>query len=72
MSLHTENLGRESTTEAVQQAISDTISQCMAEGGRSKEQCTAIALESARQRTGRGLGQGGTKVRQGLAVEDGR
>ena len=71
MPLATDSLTRDSSTEAVRQAISASISQCVSEG-KSQEQCAAIALDSARRRTGRGLGQGGSTTRQGLAVEDGR
>lgn len=72
MPLPTDSLTRDSSTEVVRQAVSATISQCMDEGGKNRNQCVAIALESARRRTGRGLGQGGSTTRQGLAVEDGK
>ncbi len=72
MPLPTETLSRDSSPDIIREAVSASISQCMSEGGKSREQCVAIALDSARQRTGRGLGQGGSTTRQGLAVEDGR
>ena len=71
MPLPTEALTRASSPDAVKQAVSESISQCMTEG-KSRDQCVAISLESARRSTGRSLGQGGTTTRQGLAVEDGR
>lgn len=56
MPLPVENLTPESSAEAINQAISDSIAQCMKEGGRDQAQCAAMAYDMARKATGKSLG----------------
>lgn len=58
MPLAVDNLTTESTTQAIRDAISASISQCMKEGGREQKQCAAIAYSIAREKTGQSLGEG--------------
>jgi len=55
MPLPVENLTPESSMDAIKQAISDSISQCMKEGKDQKE-CAAMAYDMARRATGKSLG----------------
>lgn len=59
MPLPAENLTPESNAEAIRQAISDSIAQCMREGGRDQAQCAAMSYEMARKATGKSLGRKG-------------
>ena len=61
MPMPVDNLTPESNDKAIQDAISASIEQCMREGGRSQEQCAAIAYSTARERTGKSLGYGGQR-----------
>ena len=63
-----DSLTPNSSNEAVKKAISDSIAQCMREGGREQKQCVAIAFSTARKQTGSGSGgrQGRRKIRAGL------
>ena len=56
MPLAVESLTPDSDQVAIKQAISDSIAQCMQEGGRDQSQCAAIAFEQARKSTGKQLG----------------
>ena len=58
MPLPVERLTAESHDPAVQEAISLSIEQCMKEGGKSQEECAAMAYEMARDKTGKELGYG--------------
>lgn len=51
MPLPAEGLTKASSPEAVQEAIGASIKRCMDEGGRSQDQCIAMAHSMAR-RTG--------------------
>lgn len=55
MPLSVENLTPDSNTEAIRQAISDSIATCMKEG-KDQKQCAAIAYSYAREKTGKSLG----------------
>lgn len=68
MPLAAESLTPDSSPEAVKKAISDSVAQCMREGGREQKQCVAMAFEIARKKTGSGSGgrQGRKKIRVGL------
>lgn len=55
MPLPAENLTPDSSPERIQEAISASIQQCMREGGRTQEQCAAIAYSMARTATGKEL-----------------
>lgn len=68
MPLPTESLTPSSSDTAVRKAISDSISQCMQEGGKQQDQCVAIAHETARRATRHNSGHQPTrKVRAGLS-----
>ena len=56
MPLPVEGLTAQSSPDAVREAISASISQCMSEGGKDQDQCIAIAHDIARQQTGDGSG----------------
>ena len=67
MPLPVEALTPDSDDAAVKAAISESIAQCMREGGRSQEQCTAMAFSMARDHTNTHLGsEGKAKIRTGL------
>jgi len=67
MPLHTERLTSESSDEAIQEAISKSIEQCMQEGGRDQEQCVAIAHSTARRATKGNLGRRPARlIREGM------
>jgi len=55
--LAVEGLTPESSLEAIRDAISKSIEQCINEGGEQK-QCAAIAYSMARKATGKALGEG--------------
>jgi len=63
MPLAVENLTRDSSPEAIQEAISASIATCTREGERDPEQCKAIAYSIARKKTGKPLGRKKTKSR---------
>ena len=54
MPLAVERLTPDSPREAIQQAISESVAKCMEEGGRTQEQCVAIAISMAKRKTGNG------------------
>lgn len=56
MPLPTDKLTKQSSMEAIRQAIADTISMLVDEG-RDQEQAVAMALDSARRHSGQALGQ---------------
>ena len=45
MPLPAESLSPDSPDDAIQKAISDSIAQCMSEGGREQQECVAMAHE---------------------------
>lgn len=57
MPLSVERLTPESSQQAIQQAISDSIKQCMDEGGRDQKECAGMAYGMARDKTGKSLGR---------------
>jgi len=57
MPLPVENLTPNSTTEAVRTAISNSIAQCMREGGGDQAKCADIAYSIAGEKTGKELGR---------------
>jgi len=58
MPLAVENLTPDSSIVSIREAISQTIKQCMDEGGREQKQCAAIAYDIAREKTGKSLNEG--------------
>lgn len=58
MPLAAESLNPNSSPEQIQEAISKSIETCMQEGGRTQEQCAAIAYSYARTATGKELNYG--------------
>jgi len=55
MPLPAESLTPESSPEQIQEAISASIEKCMQEGGKTQEECAAMAYSMARQATGKEL-----------------
>ena len=53
MPLAVDSLTKDAGIVKVNKAISKSISQCMDEGGRSQDQCIAIAISIAEKKTGR-------------------
>jgi len=53
--LAVDNLTKKSNIKQVKDAISESVGQCMDEGGREQDQCVAIAYDIAREKTGRKL-----------------
>jgi len=67
MPFHVEGLDPTSSSDAVKRAISESISQCMQEGGRSQEECVAMVHSMARKAQGGGSGGPATrKIRSEL------
>jgi len=58
MPLPVENLTPDSPEGTIREAISQSIAQCMREGGRDQKQCAAIAYSYAREKTGKELNEG--------------
>ena len=58
MPLPAESLSPNSTDPEIQDKISQSIEQCMKEGGRDQKQCAAIAYSMARKATGKELNYG--------------
>lgn len=58
MPLPVENLTPDSPIQSIRDAISQSIQQCMREGGRTQEQCAGMAYGIAREKTGKGLMEG--------------
>ncbi len=56
MPLAVENLNPDSTTDAIQSAISSSIAKLMREG-KSQEEAAGQAFSMARERTGKDLGR---------------
>ena len=54
MPLAVDSLTPQSSREQIQKAISESVSQCMAEGGREQDQCVAMAHGIAKKKTGDG------------------
>lgn len=57
-----EGLTKDSSSEAVQGAISSCISKLMKEGGRKQEQVIAICYSQARKATGKALKKKSTTI----------
>lgn len=57
MPLAVENLTADSGRQAIREAISRSVEQCMKEGGRDQKQCAAIAYSIARDKTGKEIGR---------------
>lgn len=58
MPLPVDNLTPQSPTTAVRDAISQSIQQCMSEGGRTQRECAGMAYGIARDKTGQPLAEG--------------
>jgi hypothetical protein len=56
MPLSVESLTADSNDTAVQDAISQSIEQCMKEGGKTQKECAGMAYGIAREKTGKDLG----------------
>ena len=61
MPLPVEQLTPDSPVQAIREAISKSVQQCMSEGKDQKE-CAGIAYGIARDRTGQQLGEGTQKA----------
>ena len=58
MPLAVERLTKESTPQAINDAISDSVSACMKEGGRTQKECLGMIFDMARDKTGKALDRG--------------
>lgn len=58
MPLPVDKLTAESSPQSIRESINQSIQACMQEGGRSQEQCAAMAYEIARTNTGKELQEG--------------
>lgn len=58
MPLSVERLSPETSTERIQEAISESMSQCMKEGGRTQKECAGMIYSMAREATGKSLNYG--------------
>lgn len=58
MPLAAEKLSPESSAEQIREAISQTISTCMEEGGKTQKECAGMAYGIAREKTGKELMEG--------------
>ena len=61
MPLPVENLTKDSSIVSIREAISQTIAQCMKEGGREQKECAGMAYDIARDKTGKSLNEGTAK-----------
>ena len=61
MPLSVQSLSPDSNDRDIQEAISQSIEQCMREGGKTQEQCAGQAYGIAREQTGKELGVGRTR-----------
>jgi hypothetical protein len=55
--LPVDNLTPDSSPQAIRDAISASIAQCVKEG-KDQKQCAAIAYQTARDKSGKPLGEG--------------
>ena len=58
MPLPVDNLTEDSGTGVIREAIGLSIAHCLKEGGKDQKQCAAIAYSTAREKTGKSLGEG--------------
>jgi len=58
MPLPVEGLTPESGEGTIREAISQSIAQCMREGGRDQKECAGMAYGIAREKTGKELNEG--------------
>lgn len=58
MPLSVENLTKDSSIASVREAISESMSQCMKEGGREQKECAGMIYDMAREKSGKELGEG--------------
>jgi len=58
MPLPVERLTPNSSERTIREAISQSIAQCLREGGRDQKQCAAISYQYAREKTGKELNYG--------------
>jgi hypothetical protein len=58
MPLAVESLTKDSSPEQTRESISQSIATCMEEGGKSQEECAAMAYSIAREKTGKELNEG--------------
>ena len=61
MPLAVDSLTAKSSPQAIQNAISQSIEQCMKEGTRSQKECAGMAYGIAREKTGKELSHGKAK-----------
>lgn len=70
MPMYVDKLTPDSSKKEIQAAISESVSACVKEGSKSREECVAIAIGNARKSTGSGAGSlGGRRIRAGLEEE---
>ena len=55
MPLAVEGLTPDSSTQAVREAISQSIEKCMQEGGRTQKECAGMVYGMAKEATGKSL-----------------
>lgn len=60
MPLAVEALTQQSSLQATREAISESIAQCMREGGRTQKECAGMAFGIAREKTPHELNEGRT------------
>jgi len=58
MPLSVERLTPESGEQAINDAISESMSACMKEGGRTQKECAGMIFDMARDKTGKALDRG--------------
>lgn len=58
MPLQVEQLTPDSNDKVIQDAISDSMSACMKEGGRTQKECAGMIYDMARDKTGKALDRG--------------
>lgn len=56
--LAVENLTPDSSIVSVREAISESMSQCMKEGGREQKECAGMIYSIAREKSGKSLNEG--------------
>ena len=58
MPLPVDNLTPDSGLQSIREAISQSIAQCMREGGKEQKECAGMSYSIAREKTGKPLGEG--------------
>lgn len=72
MSIHMDGLRPSSSRQDISAAVSESVTECMQAGGRSQNECVAMAQDMAKRKTRNGSGSLNVRnIRTGLGDRDG-